>query len=240
MASKKITPENRPFCDPRLEDAKYRRRRFVPPRLSRESTKKTGKRPLNDCPFFDLKYEFDELPLDPVKDFLLEKISHLQNDTIVGRCNREFDFHKYDLENVKDEYEPCEDDILEHLKLTDIVMPEKFEALRKGQHQKYNFDKMVRPSETEIHIMTNYLLDLYCKRRVRIFYVNCGTKSAMFTNKLRRQYGPPSELIGAYNTPTARHLRVTGLNQTTKKETFKAGDHYALRTPQGEPQHPAK
>ncbi|XP_062127566.1 dynein axonemal heavy chain 3 [Drosophila sulfurigaster albostrigata] len=246
MASKKIPPERRPYCDPRLEDTKYRRQRGLHIKHASETQKKTGKRPLNDCPFFDLKYEFDQLPLDPVKDFLREKISHMQNDTIVGRCNREFDFHMYDLENVKDKYEECDDELLKDLQLSDIVMPEQFETLLEHQATKYNFDKMAchqfpwidkwltgaRPSEVEIYKMTNHLLDIYCQRRVRIFYLDCGTKSSLWTNRLRRQYGPPSELIGAYNTPQARHLRIPTLTQKTKKEKFQVGDHYALRTPQ--------
>ncbi|XP_043071483.1 uncharacterized protein LOC6558889 isoform X2 [Drosophila grimshawi] len=248
MSSKKIAPERRPFCDPRLHDASFRRKRNrhkeAPGNV--EVAKKSGKRPLNDCPFFDLSYKFDELPLDPIKDFLLEKISHMQNDTIVGRCNREFDFHQYDLVNVKEAYDECDDDSLLEMELEDIVMPEQFEMLRDAKDHAYNFngqacnqfpwiDKWmtgVRPSEQEIYEMTNQLLDIYCQRRVRIFYFDCGTRSSLWSNQLRRQYGTPSELIGAYNTPTARHLRVTTLNKKTKKSKFSAGDHYALRTPQ--------
>lgn len=64
----------------------------------------------------------------------------MQNDTIVGRCNREFDFHTYDLVNVKDVYIECEDDSLQRLRLQDIVMPEKFEMLRDAKNHEYNFD----------------------------------------------------------------------------------------------------
>lgn len=39
-----------------------------------EIVKKGGKRPINDCPFYNMQYGFDELPLDPIKDFLQEKI----------------------------------------------------------------------------------------------------------------------------------------------------------------------
>lgn len=81
--------------------------------------------------------------------------------------------------------------------------------------------------------MTNELLKIYCQNRVRIFYFDCGTKSSLWTNQLRRQYGAPTELIGAYNTPKARHLRVTTLKKEAKKKPFKAGDHYEFRTPQG-------
>ncbi|ALC43064.1 CG17150 [Drosophila busckii] len=251
MSKKKIAPERRPYCDTRLQDANYRRKRTLHVAhicQAQTQTKKGGKRPLNDCPFFSMEYSFDELPLDPVKEFLLEKISHMQNDTIVGRCNHELDFHLYDMVNVKDKYKVCDDDDLQQLELEDIVMPEKFEILRDAKDHGYNFDQMacnqfpwidkwmtgVRPSEQEIYEMTNKLLDIYCKRRVRIFYFDCGTRSSLWTNQLRRQYGAPSELIGAYNTPTARHLRVPALEPKSKvkKPTFKAGDHYALRTPQ--------
>lgn len=81
--------------------------------------------------------------------------------------------------------------------------------------------------------MTNELLKIYCQRRVRIFYFDCGTKSSLWTNQLRRQYGSPTELIGAYSTPKARHLRVTTLRKESKKKKFQAGDHYVFRTPQG-------
>ncbi|TDG53310.1 hypothetical protein AWZ03_000125 [Drosophila navojoa] len=236
MASKKIAPERRPYCDPRLADANFRRKRSMnlKQQSGTEGAKKTGKRPLNDCPFFDLKYGFDELPLDPLKEFLLEKISHMQNDTIVGRCNREFDFHIYDLVNVKDVYKECDDDSLQKLRLQDIVMPEQFEMLRDAKDHEYNFDGHEQPSEKEIYEMTTKLLDIYCQRRVRIFYFNCGTRSSLWTNQLRRQYGTPSEQIGAYNTPSARHLRVTTINKrkNSGKSSFKAGDHYSLRTPQ--------
>jgi len=66
----------------------------------------------------------------------------MQNDTIVGRCNREFDFHQYDLENVKANYEDCDDDSLRELQLEDIIMPEQFEQLRDAKNHAYNFDKM--------------------------------------------------------------------------------------------------
>lgn len=66
----------------------------------------------------------------------------MQNDTIVGRCNREFDFHLYDLVNTKDEYEECDDDSLQALELDDIVMPEQFEMLRDVKEHAFNFDKM--------------------------------------------------------------------------------------------------
>lgn len=75
MTSKKIAPERRPFCDPRLADAKFRRHRMLhlkDPAV--EIVKKGGKRPINDCPFYNMQYGFDELPLDPIKDFLQEKI----------------------------------------------------------------------------------------------------------------------------------------------------------------------
>lgn len=91
----------------------------------------------------------------------------------------------------------------------------------------------VRPSEQEIYEMTSHLLEIYCNRRVRIFYPGCGTSSSLWTNQLRRQHGSPSELIGAYRTPSARHMRVNNMRGPPKKEKFTAGDHYAFRTPQG-------
>lgn len=91
----------------------------------------------------------------------------------------------------------------------------------------------MKPSEQEVYEMTTQLLDIYCQRRVRIFFPDCGTKSALWTNKLRRLHGSPSELIGAYRTPSARHLRVNNLKKEKKKEKFTVGDHYAFRTPQG-------
>ncbi|KAH8333342.1 hypothetical protein KR067_000853 [Drosophila pandora] len=230
---KKVAPERRPYCDPRLQDDKVRRQRTLHLPRSSQAQKKGDKRQLNDCPFFSLTYGFDQLPLDPVKEFLQEKISHMQTDSIVGACNREFDFFSYDLENVKEKYDECDDDSLQELQLEDIVMPEQFEALRDAKDHTYNFDSTVKPSEQEVYEMTTQLLDIYCQRRVRIFFPDCGTKSALWTNKLRRLHGSPSELIGAYRTPTARHLRVNNLKKEKKKEKFTVGDHYAFRTPQG-------
>jgi len=124
-----------------------------------QAQKKGEKRQLNDCPFYNLTYGFDQLPLDPVKEFLQEKIckaplchfnfpqlntnlylAHMQTDKIVGHCNREFDFHRYDLDNVKDEYDECDDDSLQELQLEDIIMPEQFEMLRDAKDHLYNFD----------------------------------------------------------------------------------------------------
>lgn len=64
----------------------------------------------------------------------------MQTDTIVGRCNREFDFHLYDLINTKDEYDECDDDSLQELVLEDIVMPEQFEMLRDAKNHAFSFD----------------------------------------------------------------------------------------------------
>lgn len=33
------------------------------------------KRPIEDVPFYKFKYEFDDLPLDPARPFILEQIS---------------------------------------------------------------------------------------------------------------------------------------------------------------------
>lgn len=71
---KKVAPERRPYCDPRLQDDKVRRRRTLHLARVSQAQKKGEKRQLNDCPFFNLTYGFDQLPLDPVKEFLQEKI----------------------------------------------------------------------------------------------------------------------------------------------------------------------
>lgn len=71
---KKVAPERRPYCDPRLQDDKVRRQRTLHLHRSSQAHKKGEKRQLNDCPFFNLTYGFDQLPLDPVKEFLQEKI----------------------------------------------------------------------------------------------------------------------------------------------------------------------
>ncbi|XP_030372078.1 dynein heavy chain 3, axonemal [Scaptodrosophila lebanonensis] len=243
---KKVAPDRRPYCDSRLQDVQVRRKRTLHlPRVSK-AHKKGDRRPLNDCPFYNLTYRFDELPLDPVKEFMMEKISHMQTDNIVGRCNREFELHSYEMVDVKTLYEECDDDSLKDLELEDIVMPEKFEMLRDAKDHKYNFDKSacnqfpwidkwmtgVRPSEQEIFEMTTELLEIYRQRRVRIFYFDSGTRSSLWTNQLRRQHGGPSELIGSYVTHTARHLRVKTLRSQPKKKKFEPGDHYALRTVQ--------
>jgi len=88
---------------------------------------------------------FVRVPLLALYDILyliynLPTIAHMQTDKIVGRCNREFDFHRYDLDNVKDEYDECDDDSLQELQLEDIIMPEQFEMLRDAKDHTYNFD----------------------------------------------------------------------------------------------------
>lgn len=73
----KSQPETRPYCKPHgrqkiinrpAEESrcKAERRTLVAAQLK--------PRPLVDCPFYNLKYKFDELPLDPVKEFIIEKI----------------------------------------------------------------------------------------------------------------------------------------------------------------------
>ncbi|EDW73522.2 uncharacterized protein Dwil_GK16602 [Drosophila willistoni] len=239
--SLKMAPERRPYCDPRLQDVQFRRRRTLHLVHVSQAPKKGERRPINDCPFYNMNYKFDQLPLDPVKDYVLEKISHMQNDRVLGLGNREFDFHVYLTENAFDE---CDEDSLNELQLQDIVMPKEFEMLRDAKDHTYNFDKMacnqfpwidkwmtgVRPSEQEIYQMTSQLLDIYCERRVRIFYFDCGTRCALWSNRLRHHHGAPSEVIAAYRTPTARHLRVATLHNKPKKEQFQPGDPYALRT----------
>lgn len=74
MRKAKIQPEQRPLCRPQPK----RQSRFYKPICAVTATDSTPahlqRRPLVDCPFYSLKYSFDELPLDPVKDFIMEKI----------------------------------------------------------------------------------------------------------------------------------------------------------------------
>ncbi|KAI8118299.1 hypothetical protein CVS40_10053 [Lucilia cuprina] len=147
----KTQPEKRPYCKPQ-------RRQKIINRPAEEALCKTERktlvaaqlkpRPLVDCPFYNLKYKYDELPLDPVKEFIIEKISHMQSNAITGRCNKELEFHQYDIENVvalqsdecTDDYNNDVDDNLLKLQLKDIVMPQKFEMLRNKKLHFYGFD----------------------------------------------------------------------------------------------------
>lgn len=52
------------------------------------------------------------------------------------------------------------------------------------------------PTEAAVFRITNALLDVYCSRRVRVFYSNVRTKSALLSNELRRLHGGPSDTIG--------------------------------------------
>uniref|UniRef100_A0A1I8MKN2 AAA+ ATPase domain-containing protein n=1 Tax=Musca domestica TaxID=7370 RepID=A0A1I8MKN2_MUSDO len=200
-------------------------------------------RPLVDCQFYNLKYEFDELPLDPVKEFIVEKTSHMQSDVITGRCNKELDFHRYEMDKVNTGNREIDDDGLDDIELDNIVMPEKFEMLREKKDNFYGFspcddpypwlcELSGSPTEEKVLEITNSLLNIYCSHRVRIFYFDCRTKSALLTNELRRFYGSPSEIIGSLRNPSARYLRLPALKSPPKSIKFKAGDHYALRTPQ--------
>ncbi|KAI9575216.1 hypothetical protein GQX74_014935 [Glossina fuscipes] len=77
MKKAKIQPEQRPLCRPQRK----RHSRFYKPICAVPTTDATSahlqRRPLVDCPFYSLKYSFDELPLDPVKDFIMEKICNV-------------------------------------------------------------------------------------------------------------------------------------------------------------------
>lgn len=79
----------------------------------------------------------------------------------------------------------------------------------------------------------------------------------MFTNELKKLYGGPTDVIGnnmeilsskwlivikfnylficvgGYSRPSAKRLRLPALKPAAKAKKFKAGDHYALRTPEG-------
>ncbi|XP_075163707.1 uncharacterized protein LOC142236338 [Haematobia irritans] len=136
---KKIQTEHRPFCRPQ-------RRQKIINRPTADSlchkglmSGQTKPRPLVDCPFYNLNYNFDELPLDPVKEFIVEKISHMQSDTITGRCNKELEFHRYEMDKINTEYMTCEDDVVSTIQLEDIKMPDKFEMLRDRNEHFYGF-----------------------------------------------------------------------------------------------------
>lgn len=74
MKKVKTNPEKRPFC------VVPRQRKRINPLLGKcESLKKPTsedlvRRYIVDCPFYIYKYEMDDLPLDPAKAFVLEKI----------------------------------------------------------------------------------------------------------------------------------------------------------------------
>lgn len=81
--------------------------------------------------------------------FISLSLAHMQSNAITGRCNKELEFHKYDVENVQmkcfDDYDCKEQDVednasLQELQLKDIVMPQKFEMLRNKKLHFYGFD----------------------------------------------------------------------------------------------------
>lgn len=44
-------------------------------KLVEKRTKPKPRRHIEDIPFYKLKYKKEDLPLDPIKDFILEEIS---------------------------------------------------------------------------------------------------------------------------------------------------------------------
>lgn len=81
----------------------------------------------------------------------------MQVDQIVGRCNKELDFHLYHMDHVKWQYEECDDDSLQELKLEDIVMPQKFEMLKDKKEHKYSFNSRGEQNNV-IRISNGYLV----------------------------------------------------------------------------------
>lgn len=66
----------------------------------------------------------------------------MQSDVITGRCNKELDFHHYEMDKVKSlsAQDDCDvDDSVEDMQLEDIVMPQKFEMLRNRKQHFYGF-----------------------------------------------------------------------------------------------------
>lgn len=66
-------------------------------------------------------------------------VAHMQSNFITGRCNKELEFHSYEMDKVKWQYEECDDDSLRSLQLEDIVMPETFEMLRERKQHFFGF-----------------------------------------------------------------------------------------------------
>lgn len=92
---------------------------------------------------------------------------------------------------------------------------------------------------------------------MKVFSADGRTRYPLLTNNLARIRGTPTEVIGkyspkkknnegwvsnayrsvftgSYKTPTARKLRVSTLHPARKEPLFKVGDHYTLRTREGE------
>ncbi|XP_037881601.1 dynein heavy chain 3, axonemal [Glossina fuscipes] len=168
---------------------------------------------------------------------------HMQSDVVTGRYNIELEFHKYEVVHVKWKYDDCDDDSLKDLQLGDIVLPESFEQLRAIPDFHYGFgvckdpypwidDSMIdgQPTERSVRAVTSSILYLYCAYRMKAFSADGRTKYPLLTNNLARIRGTPTEVIGSYNTPSARKLRVSTLHPPRKEPLFKVGDHYALRT----------
>lgn len=157
---KSVQPEARPYCVQPWRPKRITNLKSCETRKRRNDPSTPARRNIVDCPFYTFKYKFDELPLDPAKAYIEEKIgkladimwclnafflfasslAHMQVDQIVGRCNKELDFHIYQMDHVKWEYEECDDDSLQELKLEDIVMPQKFEMLKDKKDHKYAFN----------------------------------------------------------------------------------------------------
>ncbi|XP_054732574.1 dynein axonemal heavy chain 3-like [Anastrepha obliqua] len=244
---KTIRPESTPYC---VQQSKPRRikngkRCEVDKRRTNPST--PVRRNIVDCPFYTFKYKFDDLPLDPAKAFIEEKIAHMQVNQIVGRCNKELDFHLYEMgHEVKWSLEECDDESIQDLKLEDIVVPQKMGLLKNKKEHQYSFNARacdqfpwitkcwtnLEPSEETIYRVTSELLKIYCARRVRIFYPDRRTKSQLYTNELSKTHGSPSDVIGGLHTLTARDLRIEALQRPRNPLKFTPGDHYALRTPE--------
>ncbi|XP_055840841.1 dynein axonemal heavy chain 3 isoform X1 [Episyrphus balteatus] len=279
------------------------------------------RRHIEDLPFYRFEYQPDDLPMDPAKGFLIEKISRMQEDTIVGKCNVEMNFHSYKrifndpssngknenddgggkthdgsgnsgggnsgtLWQVVDGRQSVDGDdskgsatgsgsgvddvaggsgegrrsssIMKHnyensisnesemeIDVEDIVLPRKFDLIKNQTKLTYSFGPSAdndrypwlgdqytgEPSEERVQRVTNEILRLYRKRRVRIFHENVRTEFPLFSNELQQLHGGASDTIGSFYSPWARNLRLPALGKRRKVEKFKAGDHYALRTP---------
>lgn len=67
---------------------------------------------------------------------------------------------------------------------------------KKKNNNVYILFSLEQPTEESVFMVTQTLLETYCSRRVRVFYFDCRTKSAMFTNELKKLHGGPSDNIG--------------------------------------------
>lgn len=198
------------------------------------------RRHIEDAPFYAFQYDSEDLPLDPAKELILNKIGRfllssrfnqciqnffpvkLQEDKTVGICNVELNFHKHRT-NVEA--------VLPTEFFDDQVMPERFEMLMDMP----NFEcEALDFMEFQSNVMdvTDRILSMFRMRKMSILHEDYKTKSPLFLDEYQVDHRGPSDSISSYNSLCARKLRMAAMRKQRKAPIFKRTheDFYRMRT----------